>query len=201
MQLNLPIAVCLFEHTKKKATIGSSRAPRLDIGLHQVRPDNPKSIVDYAKSGDNKDATLLHHVIFFSTLSYAECQRAVRERIASFSGACLVGKTKELIGDKDKIIKAMTEVSLDCSWLLKVQRDRLNRNYPRHAGHLYKGGYDIDPREESGSEDLDEDNDSFIATTDEESENDDSFIATTDEESENEKPAKRYRLRKFVVSD
>ena len=191
MQLNLPIAVCLFEHTKKKASIGSSsRAPRLDIGLHQVRPDNPKSILDYAKSGDNKDATLLHHVIFFSTLSYAECQKAVREKIASLSGACLVGKTKEMIGDKDKIIRAMTDVSLDCSWLLKVQRDRLNRNYPRHAGPLYKGGYDIDPTEESGSEDLDEDDDSFIATTDEESSS-----------SENEEPANRPRFRKIVVSD
>ena len=206
MQINLPIAICLFEHTKKKAT-GNVRAARLDIGLHQIRPDVPRSIANYSESGDNKNAKLLHHVVIFSTMSYAECQKDVREKIAELSGGRLVGKTKEIVGDKAEIIDAMTTVALDCSWLLDVQKARLERNYPRHAGHKYGGGHDREanePRSEDleqyavgddeENEDADDDFDSLDGFIVDDRESEDGTTESDESDEEEEKqPAKKRR--------
>ena len=172
MQINLPIAICLFENAKKKAAVG--QGPYRDIGVHQIRPDNPKSILQYSKGGSNKYCELVHHVVIFTPLSYAECQKAIRERIVLFSGADMIGKTKQIAGKRDKIVDAMNRISLDSSWLLKVQRNRLDANYPRHKGCDMdtEGSDDLDDfidddEDEDEDEDEDDDLDGFIVADDE----------------------------------
>jgi hypothetical protein len=124
--------------------------------------------------------------VIFTPLSCAECQKAIRERIMEFSGAGMVGKSKQIVGKRDRIVDAMTRISLDSSWLLKVQSRRLERNYPRHAGY-YGGGYDVDTDEEKGSEDLDD----FIDDDEEEDEDEENLKGFVTEDEEDEPPRKR----------
>jgi hypothetical protein len=105
-----PIAVCLLQSADKS---------RLEIGVHQVITNNPQSIQQYASTGENRDRILIHHVVLFTSLSYAECQTSIRKRIASSSGAEFVGRSKEIKGDQKQIVSAMTRISLDSSWLTK----------------------------------------------------------------------------------
>jgi len=56
--------------------------------------------------------------MFFTALSYAECQHAVRRFVAARSGASLPdGRKKGIDGDESAIVLALTEVALDSSRL------------------------------------------------------------------------------------
>ena len=115
MQSNLPIAVCLL-----KAHACEEHA--LSLCVHQVVPERRRSLLEFVRRScaslqGGQGGKLLHHVMFFTPLSYAECQSAVRRFVASRSGARVVGRSRVLVGDEGEIAKAMTDLSLDSTAL------------------------------------------------------------------------------------
>ncbi len=101
--MHLPIAVCL---------VRTGRAS-LNLLVHQVQPENTKSISDFIGRSGCIATDLVHHVLFFTFLSYAECQARIRTFIAKDAKANMVGRTKVIVGDERAISEAMTRLSLD----------------------------------------------------------------------------------------
>ena len=110
MQVHLPIAVCL---------IRSLRDDALSLAVHQVQPENPRSIGEFVtracRGVEGGSAELLHHVTFFTPRSYAECQSAVRKYIADVSGSRVLGRSKVIVGERVPIVSAMNGLSCDSS--------------------------------------------------------------------------------------
>ena len=164
MQVHLPIAVCLIR------TPGGG----MELGVHQVRPDKPRSISEFV---DARGGDLLYHVVMFTQLSYAECQRAVRLRIAALSHSDMVAGAKEIDGDVSAIERAMTEVALDCSWLTdERRRPYLN---PLSRDQWKTGEAQCDWRGHGSDDEADEEED-------DESNSLDSFIVNDDDAGEDD---------------
>lgn len=112
MQVHLPIAACL---------VRSNADDNLNLCVHQVVPESRRSIREFVQrscaSMGAAGGTLLHHVLFFTPLSYAECQSAVRRFVAHEARARVVGRSRVLVGDESEIARAMTELSLDSTSL------------------------------------------------------------------------------------
>ena len=106
MQVHLPIAVCLVRGT-------NNSRHELNLLIHQVQPENTRSIIDFIGRSGCAVADLVHHVVFFTFSSYAECQARVRAHIAKDAGARMIGRTKVVVGDEQEISAAMTRLSLD----------------------------------------------------------------------------------------
>lgn len=103
MQVHLPLAVCLLQ---------SGTGSELALAVHQVRPDDPSSVGRFV---DARGQRLLHHVVVFTPRTYAECQAAIRRTVASNAGARMVGCTRQIIGDVERIRDAMNRLALDRS--------------------------------------------------------------------------------------
>jgi hypothetical protein len=99
-----PIAVCLM----------SSPQGGLEIGVHQVIPENARSIAEFVQ---RNRGTLLFHVVVFTQMSYAECQSHIRRIVAARSGSRLSRGPagKAIQGDRAAIERAMTQLALDAS--------------------------------------------------------------------------------------
>ena len=99
-----PIAICLL--------LGEGSS--LEIGVHQVIPEDARSIAKYA---ERSHARLLHHVVIFTQMTYAECQAEIHREVAALSGSALArnGGCKAIIGDRAAIERAMDALALDAS--------------------------------------------------------------------------------------
>ena len=124
MQVHLPLAVCLLQ---------TGLGPELALAVHQVRPEDPASVGRFV---DARGQRLLHHVVVFTPRTYAECQSAIRRTVASQAGARMVGCTRQIIGDVERIKAAMNRLALDRSDLdvqMRIQRPQPHRSPSRGA--------------------------------------------------------------------
>lgn len=117
MQVHLPIAVCL---------IRSRSDDSLVLGVHQVLPERPRSIREFVDrcTSSQGGGDLLHHVVFFTSRSYAECQSSIRREVAEASGARVVGRSRVIVGDEEAIASAMTELALSGGSQAQAQAQR-----------------------------------------------------------------------------
>jgi hypothetical protein len=167
MQVHLPIAVCLLKDV-------GSNPPTLILAVHQVLPENPRSITEFVDR-QGRDKVLIHHVIFFTYLSYAECQSSVRTHIAKRSGARIVGRTKVIVGNVERIRHEMTEISLN----------RLQFTSEQTSHHFQN---DIE------SENISDDDSSSMGSLN-------SFINDDDEDEEDEDSTEEFNKEKEDLDD
>ena len=126
MNIHLPIAVCLM-----RQALGDG----LEIAVHQVTPEDPRSLGDFVERQGKSGATLLHHVVFFTHLSYAECQHAVRRFVG-----CRDSRRKAVEGARDAVAAKLTRVALDSSVLLDYLGDGRRQSSPPLTEAQRRGG-------------------------------------------------------------
>jgi hypothetical protein len=113
--------------------------------------------------------------MFFTALSYAECQHAVRRFVAARSGASLPdGRKKGIDGDESAIVLALTEVALDSSRLEGHISSKRFKAQPLTEAQRTAGG---SGRTKADDDDSDDDSvgslDDFIVVDEEASPTDD----------------------------
>ena len=193
MQVHLPIALCLLRDCDGGG---------MNLAVHQVQPENMRSIGDFvARSGGE----LLHHVLFFTHLSYAECQSAVRRYVAGEAGADMIGRSKAIVGDADEIARAMTRLALDSSRMdASLARGRATIVHKRQREHSPPpppsnlDGDDDDECDSFISDEADEDEDEGEEDDDGD---EDEEAGCFDEDEEDEEEEYRPAMRRFVRQD
>ena len=167
MQVHLPIAICLIRMRSDASLV---------LGVHQVLPERPLSVREFVDRCTDAQGggDLLHHVVFFTSRSYAECQSSIRREVAEASGARVLGRSRVIVGDEETIASAMTELALGVrsssqrQQRLQQQQQQRSRPSPSHAAAPSDDGSDSDESRGSlGSFIVDDDGDTEDATSSE----------------------------------